>query len=138
MYEQVFYEIAVILGLAAVLGIIVMVLRQPLIIAFLVTGVLSGPSWFSLIKSHEQIGLLAQIGISLLLFVVGLRLDLRLIKTTGPVALATGLGQIIFTTLFGFFIAYAMGFNIVGSLYISVALTFSSTIIIVKLLSDKK
>lgn len=138
MYEQVFYEIAVILGLAAILGIIVMVLRQPLIIAFLITGVLSGPSWFSLIKSHEQIELLAQIGISLLLFVVGLRLDLRLIRTTGPVALATGLGQIVFTTLFGFFIAYGMGFSIIGSLYISVALTFSSTIIIVKLLSDKK
>ncbi|HPP06993.1 MAG TPA: cation:proton antiporter, partial [Syntrophorhabdaceae bacterium] len=69
---------------------------------------------------------------------VGLRLDLRLIKTTGPVALATGLGQIIFTTLFGFFIAHAMGFTVISSLYISVALTFSSTIIIVKLLSDKK
>ncbi|MCX8109793.1 MAG: cation:proton antiporter [Syntrophorhabdaceae bacterium] len=138
MYEKVFYEIAVILGLAAIIGIIVMVLRQPLIIAFLVTGVLSGPSWFSLIKSHEQVELLAQIGISLLLFVVGLRLDLRLIRTTGPVALATGLGQIIFTTLFGFIIAYFMGFSVIGSLYISVALTFSSTIIIVKLLSDKK
>ncbi|HOV91142.1 MAG TPA: cation:proton antiporter [Syntrophorhabdaceae bacterium] len=138
MYEQVFYEIAIILGLTTILGVIIMVLRQPLIIAFLITGALSGPSLFSLIKSHEQVELLAQIGISILLFVVGLRLDLRLIRTTGPVALATGLGQIIFTTILGFFIAYAMGFSIIGSLYISVALTFSSTIIIVKLLSDKK
>ncbi|MBP8626317.1 MAG: cation:proton antiporter [Syntrophorhabdales bacterium] len=138
MYEQVFYEIAIILSLAAILGIIVMFLRQPLIVAFLITGVLSGPSWFSLIKSHDQIALLAQIGISLLLFVVGLRLDLRFIRTTGPVVLTTGLGQIIFTTLFGFIMTYGMGFSIINSLYISVALTFSSTIIIVKLLSDKK
>lgn len=138
MLDNVFYEISAILALAAVIGIIVLIFRQPLIIAFLFTGILSGPSWFSIIKSYEQISLLAQIGISLLLFVVGLRLDLNLIKTTGPVALATGLGQIIFTTFFGFFIAYAMGYSIIGSLYISVALTFSSTIIIVKLLSDKK
>ncbi|MCX7965540.1 MAG: cation:proton antiporter [Syntrophorhabdaceae bacterium] len=138
MFDHVFYEISVIMALAAVIGIIVIALRQPLIVAFLATGILTGPSWLSLIKSYDQIGLFAQIGISLLLFVVGLRLDLRLIRTTGPVALATGLGQIIFTTFFGFFIAYAMGFSVIGSLYISVALTFSSTIIIVKLLSDKK
>lgn len=138
MHEQAFFEIATILGLAAILGALGMVLRQPLIVAFLATGVLAGPSGLALIKSHGQIELLAQIGISLLLFVVGLRLDLRLIRTTGPVALATGLGQVIFTTLFGFIIAYSMGFSTIGSLYVAVALTFSSTIIIVKLLSDKK
>ena len=138
MYEQAFYEIVLILGLAAILGTIGLVLRQPLIVAFLATGILAGPSGFSLIKSYGEIELLAHIGISLLLFVVGLRLDLRLIRSTGPVALATGLGQIIFTTLFGFFIVYGMGFSFIGCLYISVALTFSSTIIIVKLLSDKK
>lgn len=138
MHEQAFYEIAAILGLAAILGALGMILRQPLIVAFLATGVLAGPSGLALIKSHGQIELLAQIGISLLLFVVGLRLDLRLIRTTGPVALATGLGQVIFTTLFGFIIVFFMGFSPIGSFYIAVALTFSSTIIIVKLLSDKK
>lgn len=138
LIEQTFYEIATILALAAVLGAMGMVLRQPLIVAFLATGILAGPSGFALIKSQGQIELLAHIGIALLLFVVGLKLDLRLIRTTGPVALATGLGQVIFTTLFGFIIALAMGFSLAGSIYIAVALTFSSTIIIVKLLSDKK
>ena len=138
MTEQIFYEIASILGLAAILGAIGMVFRQPLVVAFLATGILAGPSGFALIHSHGQIELLAHIGISLLLFVVGLKLDLTLIRTTGPVALATGLGQVIFTSLFGFFITLALGFSVVGSLYIAVALTFSSTIIIVKLLSDKK
>lgn len=138
MTEQAFYEIALILGLAAVIGAVGMLLRQPLIVAFLATGILAGPAGFSLIQSHGQIELLAQIGISLLLFVVGLRLDLSLIRTTGPVALATGLGQVIFTSLFGFLITLWLGFSVVASLYIAVALTFSSTIIIVKLLSDKK
>jgi len=117
MYEQAFYEIVLILGLAAILGTIGLVLRQPLIVAFLATGILAGPSGFSLIKSYGEIELLAHIGISLLLFVVGLRLDLRLIRSTGPVALATGLGQIIFTTLFGFFIVYGMGFSYKKSIH---------------------
>lgn len=138
MIEETFYEIASILSLAAILGGVAMLLRQPLIIAFLVTGILAGPSGFSLLQSHGQIEILAHIGIALLLFVVGLRLDVHLIKTTGPVALATGLGQVIFTSLFGFLIVLIMGFSAISALYIAVALTFSSTIIIVKLLSDKK
>ncbi len=138
MSGQPFFEIASILAIAAVLGAAGMLLRQPLIVAFLATGVLAGPSVLGLIQSHGQIELLAQIGISVLLFVVGLRLDLSLIRTTGPVALATGLGQVIFTTLFGFLIVWSMDFSVVGALYVAVALTFSSTIIIVKLLSDKK
>jgi Kef-type K+ transport system membrane component KefB len=83
MFEQTFYEIASILILAAVIGSLAKLLRQPLIIAFLATGILAGPSGFSILQSHSQIETLAQIGIALLLFVVGLKLDLNLIKTTG-------------------------------------------------------
>ncbi|MFZ5766303.1 MAG: cation:proton antiporter [Thermodesulfobacteriota bacterium] len=133
-----FVEIAAILGLATVTGIIGQKLRQPLIIMFLATGILAGPSFLGIIRSYEQIELLAHIGIALLLFIVGLKLDLTLIRTTGPVALATGLGQIVFTALIGFVIAVAMGISYLSAAYVAVALTFSSTIIIVKLLSDKK
>jgi Kef-type K+ transport system membrane component KefB/Trk K+ transport system NAD-binding subunit len=133
-----FHEIVAILGIAAILGALGLFLRQPLIVAFLATGILVGPSGFSIVQSSDQVDLLARIGISLLLFVVGLRLDLHLIRTTGPVALATGIGQVLFTSLFGFFIVLALGFSVIPALYIAVALTFSSTIIIVKLLSDKK
>lgn len=133
-----FYETAVILSLAAVLGVVGQKLRQPLIIMFLATGILAGPSLLGVIRSYDQIELLAHIGISLLLFIVGLRLDLSLIRTTGPVALATGLGQIVFTAGIGFVICLALGMKAISAAYVSVALTFSSTIIIVKLLSDKK
>ena len=101
MFENVFVEVTAILVIASGLGILGMLFRQPLIVAFLLTGVLSGPFGFGIITSYEKIELLGHIGISLLLFVVGLRLDLHLIRTTGPVALATGLGQIAFTILFG-------------------------------------
>lgn len=133
-----FVEIAVLLGLATLSGIVGQKLRQPLIIMFLAAGILAGPSVLGIIHSYEQIELLAQMGISLLLFIVGLKLDLNLIRTTGPVALATGLGQILFTSLIGFAIAIALDMSYISAAYVSVALTFSSTIIIVKLLSDKK
>jgi len=138
MEHSPFVEIAGILGLATLTGIIGQKLRQPLIIMFLATGILAGPSFLGIIHSYEQIELLAHIGIALLLFIVGLKLDLNLIRTTGPVAMATGLGQIVFTSLIGFVIAIAMGMSFISAAYASVALTFSSTIIIVKLLSDKK
>ena len=133
-----FFEIAMILGLATVLGFIGQKLRQPLIIMFLAAGILAGPNVLGIITSHDKIELLAQMGIAILLFIVGLRLDLNLIRTTGPVALATGLGQIIFTSAIGFVIALLFGMTIISAAYVAVALTFSSTIIIVKLLSDKK
>ncbi|HOK94991.1 MAG TPA: cation:proton antiporter [Anaerohalosphaeraceae bacterium] len=133
-----FAEIALLLVLAAALGAVGLKLRQPLIIMFLAVGILAGPSGLGIIESYSQIELLAHIGIALLLFIVGLRLDINLIRTIGPVALATGLGQIIFTSAIGFVIALLMGMPVISAVYVAVALTFSSTIIIVKLLSDKK
>lgn len=88
-------------------------------------------------RDQEEITVLADIGIALLLFVVGLKLDLHLIRTVGPVALAAGLGQVAFTSAFGFGISLLLGIELTTAAYVAVALTFSSTIIIVKLLSDK-
>lgn len=133
-----FYETAAILSLAAVLGAIGQKLRQPLVIMFLLTGILAGPAVFGFIQSYDQIELLARIGISLLLFIVGLRLDLSLIRTMGPVVLMAGLGQILFTAAVGLAIALALKMPLASAAYVAVALTFSSTIIIIKLLSDRK
>jgi Kef-type K+ transport system membrane component KefB/Trk K+ transport system NAD-binding subunit len=138
MHGNSFIEIAAILGLSTLLAIVGQKLRQPLLIMFLAAGILAGPSFLGLIESYQQIELLAHMGIALLLFIVGLKLDLNLIRSNGPVALATGLGQIIFTSAIGFGIALIMGMNVISAAYVAVALTFSSTIIIVKLLSDKK
>jgi Kef-type K+ transport system membrane component KefB len=135
---QPFDEFALLLIITTVLGAIAVRLRQPILIAYIAVGILLGPAGFSLVSAHDQIDLLAQIGITVLLFVVGLKLDLRHIRHIGPVALATGLGQLSFTIVFGFFIVLALGKGWLEALYIAVALTFSSTIIIVKLLSDKR
>ncbi len=136
--EHPFYEFAIILFFAAVLGGIGQLLRQPLIVMFIVLGIVVGPAVLDIVKSKDNIHLLAEIGIAILLFIVGLKLDFRIIKSVGKIALLTGLGQVLFTSLVGYFIGLGLGFSTLHSFYIAVALTFSSTIIIVKLLSDKK
>jgi len=133
-----FYEFSIILFLAALLGSLGQLLKQPLIVMFIALGILVGPTVLDVVHSKENIHLLAEVGIVILLFIVGLKLDLRIIKSVGRVALLTGLGQVLFTSLIGYLIGMGMGFSTIHSFYIAVALTFSSTIIIVKLLSDKK
>ncbi|MBD1396240.1 cation:proton antiporter [Pontibacter sp. JH31] len=132
-----FFELSIILAIAAILGGIGLLLRQPLIVMFIALGILVGPSALNLVSSSQMVHLLADLGIALLLFVVGLKLDLKLIRSTGAIALMTGLGQVVFTSVLGYILGIALGYDHVTSLYIAIALTFSSTIIIVKLLSDK-
>lgn len=136
--ENPFYEFTFILLFAAILGAVGQFLKQPLIVVFIALGIIVGPSLLDIVKSKENIELLAHIGIAILLFIVGLKLDLRIIKSVGRIALMTGLGQVLFTSLIGYFIGISLGFSSLHSFYIALALTFSSTIIIVKLLSDKK
>ncbi len=133
-----FYQFAAILALTAFAGSIGLLLRQPLIVMFIAVGIVVGPAGLSITQSGDGIDLLARMGIAILLFLVGLRLDVHVIRSLGPVALATGLGQVVFTSIIGFFICMALGISAVASVYVAVALTFSSTIIIVKLLSDKR
>lgn len=133
-----FYELAALLALAAATGFAGLLLRQPMVVSFIAVGVLAGPSVLNIVVSHDNIDLMAELGIVLLLFLVGLKLDISLVRSLGLVALATGLGQVLFTCFFGFLIALALGLGPVAALYVAIALTFSSTIIIVKLLSDKR
>ncbi|MCG7564477.1 cation:proton antiporter [Pseudoalteromonas sp. McH1-42] len=133
-----FYELTALVVLAAALGFIGVLLRQPMIVSFIAVGVIAGPSALNIVQSHAHIELLAELGIAVLLFLVGLKLDLKLIRTLGPVALATGLGQVAFTSAIGFVLGKLLGLDTVTAVYVAVALTFSSTIIIVKLLSDKR
>ncbi|MDX5297752.1 MAG: cation:proton antiporter, partial [Halomonas sp.] len=133
-----FNEIALLIGLATVLGIIGMILRQPMIVAFIAAGLLAGQDVLNIVRSTEAVSLLSQISIAVLLFLVGLKLDTGLVRSLGRVAVATGLGQVAFTSAIGFVLCLAMGLDWLTSLYVAVALTFSSTIIIVKLLSDKR
>ncbi len=133
-----FGEIATLLALAAGIGMLGAALRQPLIVSFIAVGLIAGPSGLDVVHSDAQIDLLAELGIAMLLFLVGIKLDTKLMRSLGPVALLTGLGQVIFTLGLGYLIGLGLGFDPITSLYVALALAFSSTIIIVKLLSDKR
>lgn len=136
--SQVFFEISSLVLLTAGIGLAGLLLRQPLVVSFIATGILAGPGALGLVQSAELIDLLGQIAVAVLLFLVGLKLDVTLARSLGKVAVATGLGQVGFTAIVGFVLCLAMGIAPLPALYIAVALTFSSTIIIVKLLSDKR
>src|SRR3989344_4993713 len=132
-----FLEIGLVLVVATIVSCIIRFLRQPLILGYILTGLVVGPSLLNLIKSTETITLFSHMGIALLLFLVGININPKVIKEVGLVSLITGVGQVFITTLLGFGIALLFGFSKLSSLYLGIALAFSSTIIIMKLLSDK-
>jgi Kef-type K+ transport system membrane component KefB len=138
LHDTDFTTFAAILTVAALGGLLANRLRQPVLVAFIAIGIGVGPVGLGWTDDTEGLELLAELGIAVLLFLVGLKLDLHLIRTTGRVALATGLGQVLFTSVIGFGLALGLGMDPTTALYVAVALTFSSTIIIVKLLSDKR
>ncbi len=136
--DLLFFELAVVIITASVVALFAHKLRQPLIIAYMITGLIVGPSLFDLLQSPEAFGSFAEIGIAFLLFLVGLNLDWRHIKNVGKIAILAGVGQIVFTTAFGYLIALALGFEQLTALFLGLAFALSSTIVIIKMLSDKE
>ncbi len=138
MVDSSFLEIGAILGLALVGGLLAKFLKQPIIVSYIVVGVVGGPAVLGILSGEGDIKLLAKLGIAMLLFLVGLKLDVHLIRQIGPVALLTGFGQVVLTAGGGYLAAIALGWSGVDAIYIALALTFSSTIIVIKMLGDRR
>ncbi|MEK6935792.1 MAG: cation:proton antiporter family protein [Nanoarchaeota archaeon] len=140
MVQEVLIYISFIVAIAAISTIVTRIIKQPPIIAYLVSGVLVGPLFFNLIGSDTSnlIQLFAHLGVALLLFIVGLSLDLRVLKEVGFVSTVAGISGMLVTAGAGYLIAIWLGFSVVSSIYLGVILAFSSTVVVVKILSDKK
>lgn len=138
MMPYIFIQLSAILAVALLVAFVVKQLQQPLVIGYILTGVIVGPMFLGIVHPTDAIESFGQLGIALLLFIVGLSLKPEMIKDVGRPAIVTGLGQIIFTTIFGFALGIALNFNVVSALYLAVAFTFSSTIIILQLLYNKE
>lgn len=132
-----FTELAVILIITAVLSFLMRKLKQPLVVGYILSGIVVGPMMLNITQGSDAFELFAKIGITILLFIVGLHLRPDVIKEVGKVSLIAGVSQVLFTSIIGFGIALLLGLSQIAALYVSIALTFSSTIIILKLLSDK-
>ena len=135
---NIFFELSIVLIVAMLVSIIMRMIKQPMIIGYIITGILVGPFFLDIVVVSDTIIGLSKIGISFLLFVVGLNLNISTLKEVGKTSLITGIGQVIFTTAVGYGISILLGFTQIQALYLGIALAFSSTIIIIKLLSDKR
>jgi Kef-type K+ transport system membrane component KefB/Trk K+ transport system NAD-binding subunit len=131
-------QLAVVFGVAAVLGLLARHLKQPLILAYLATGFVIAWLGFFDFGDREAFRLLSDLGVMFLLFLIGLEINYAAVRHVGRPALAVGIGQVVLTFLLGFFIVQSFGYELLEASYISIALTFSSTVIVVKLLSEKR
>ena len=134
---ELFVELSIILVIAAIDAGIAKLLKQPLIMSYILTGLIVGGSGLQILENQATLGLFAEFGIALLLFIIGLGLNPKVIKEVGKVAAISGLGQVVITFVLGFGLSKLLGFDGQSSFYISAALTLSSTIIILKIISDK-
>jgi Kef-type K+ transport system membrane component KefB/Trk K+ transport system NAD-binding subunit len=137
--ESAFIQLAIILFAAFIVSYIVKAMKQPIIIGYILAGVIVSPFLIKAGASTDLIKIFSDFGISFLLFIVGLHLNPKIIKEIGISSLVIGLGQIILTFAATFGISkYLLGVSTTTALYYGIGLAFSSTIIIMKLLSDKK
>ncbi len=136
--ESLFFELGLVIISAALVGVIGYYLKQPLILAYIAAGVLIGPFGFGLVHDVETIHIIAQVGIMLMLFLVGLEMNPARLRDLGVVSLFAGIGQVLFTGLIGYGIIHAFGFSFVQAIYMAIALTFSSTVIAIKIIYDKR
>lgn len=139
MAQEVLIYISLIIAAATILTVIARIIRQPPIIAYLIAGILVGPLVFDLVGSSDVLlQTFSRIGVAFLLFIVGLSLDFRLLKEIGKVSAIAGVIEVAIVSFLGFLICTFLGLDNLTSLYIGVALAFSSTVVVVKILSDKK
>jgi Kef-type K+ transport system membrane component KefB len=113
-------------------------LKQPLIVGYILTGILLGPAFLNLVPNSEAFSVFSSIGIALLLFIIGLGLNTAVVSRLGKVVLFTAGIQMLVTLGVGYLAAMMFGFGQTTALIIGVALMFSSTIIIIKVLNDKR
>ncbi|MCX6695664.1 MAG: cation:proton antiporter [Candidatus Altiarchaeota archaeon] len=137
---QLLWDMGLVITAATILAYATKLIRQPHILAYILAGIIIGPLGLKLITNSEVIRTLSELGIAFLLFIVGLELDLRRLRDIGLAA--TTIAIVKSLLLFGLTIIFLSSFNIVGLdtiglLYVGTALSFISTMIVVKLLSDK-
>ncbi len=132
-----FSQLAIIFIFSTLIAFIFHLLKQPLIISYIFTGLLLGNFFIQTPEVKSLMNIFSDLGIAFLLFLVGLQLKLKTLRDIGIPSIIIGTLQEIFTISAGFLVAKLLGFNFITALYLGTALSFSSTIIMIKLISDK-
>ena len=140
--HELIHDIALCIIAAWALGVLAQFFRQPVILAYLVGGFAIGPAGFGLVDGQESVATISELGLIFLLFMIGLEIDLKKIISAGTPILVTAASQILGGTVVGVAFFYLIGFPMSGgkwdALYLGIAAALSSTVIIVKMLYDKR
>jgi len=132
-----FITLSIVFLIVFLLTFFFQLIKQPILIPYILSGIIISNFLISDFKFQELISILAEIGVALMLFIVGLELKLKNLKEIGVLSGIIGSLQEIFTIAAGVILALLLKFNLVEAFYLGCALSFSSTIIMVKLISDK-
>lgn len=130
-------QIGLLIVAATILSILASKTKQPLILAYFLTGIIIGPGILGLISDPKPLEILSEFGIALLLFIIGMELDISSFKGTGALSSLIGLFQVAFGIAIGFFISSYFGMNLVAAALIGLIASLSSTMIVAKMLKDK-
>jgi Kef-type K+ transport system membrane component KefB len=138
MLNDVFTQLSLVIVVAGAVSILMRLLKQPLIMGYIITGILVGPTFLHLIHEKDAFETFSEIGIALLLFIIGLELSVAAIRRLGKPVFITAVALLGIMVSIGYLIGTAMHFTTTEAVLTGFALFFSSTIIIAKVLSDKK
>jgi Kef-type K+ transport system membrane component KefB len=136
--ETVFSGLSLIIVIGAAVALIMRLIGQPLIIGYILTGIIVGPAALHLIKSPDTLALFSDLGIALLLFIIGLGLNPQMVREVSKTATYVGVVQVGVITALGWALGSALGLPGTSAAFLGASLAISSTIIILKMLSDKK
>lgn len=136
--DSIFPGLSLIIAIAAAIAFLMRLIGQPLIIGHILTGIIVGPAVFHVAKSASTLNLFSDIGIALLLFIIGLGLNPRVVKEVSRTASIVGTAQVAVIAVLGFIVGRTFNLTNNESLFLGASLAISSTIIILKLISDKK
>jgi CPA2 family monovalent cation:H+ antiporter-2 len=137
---QILQDFAIIMIIASVMTIISYKLKQPLILGYIGAGIIIGPHTppFSLVSNTDVLNLFAEIGIILLLFTVGMEFPIQKLKNIGKRATIITVVEQAGTLIVGYFVGQLLGFSFYNSLFMAVALSVSSTVILMKIMEELK
>lgn len=136
--NELFYGLSLLIAVAAAVAMVMRTFKQPLLIGHIITGIIVGPALLHIVQSEEDFRIFGELGIALLLFIIGLGLNPRVIKEVGKASFAVTFSQITLTTVAGMLVGVALGLERIEAFFLGVGFAISSTIVALKLLSDKK
>lgn len=131
-------DFTIIMVVASIMAMISYKLKQPMVIGFIIAGMIIGPYTppFSLILNFDILNLFAEIGVILLLFVVGMEFPIEKLKKIGKKALVIAFSEGLGTFAIGYFVCQALNYTVSDSLFLALAISVTSTVIVMRILEE--